>query len=185
MVRAMCLALLALASSLPACAQVTVAWSNAYDFYSPEYAGYVASRGPIPAVILGDPFGPSADPVVVSQIPPPAFVAHASFLPGNPFTSLDFDRVVLAFNPAPGFQAYDLCARPDIPTAGAQPQPRSVQLLAALCRGRYVVSQALLYAPPIASPQDPQLRELMSQTILALFPPRQNLPHPHPFHRRF
>ena len=185
MARVLGLVLLGLVGcALPAAAQVTVAWSNAYDFYSPEYAGYVAGRGPIPAVIHGDPFGPGADPALVAQIPPPAFIANATFLPGNPFTSLDYDRVVFAFGPAPGFQAYDLCARPDIPVAA--PQPRPVQMLAALCRGRSVVSQALLFAPPLRSPQDPELRELMSQAILALFPPRQNLPHPHPpHHQRF
>src|SRR5262249_45277312 len=125
-------------------AQVAVSYSDARDFYSPEYVGYVASLGPIPTVIQGDPFGPTVNPALVAMLPPPAFAARASFAPGDPVRALEFDRVVLSFNPVPGFQAYDLCRQPQIPSA----QPANgTTVIAALCRGRYVASQVMLTAP--------------------------------------
>jgi len=148
-------------------AQVAVSFADAKDFYSPEYFGYVASLGPIPTVILGDPFGPQADPTLVAMLRPPAFAAKASFAPGDPVRALDFDRVVLSFNPLPGFQAYDLCARPQIPSG----QPASgTTVIGALCRGRYVASQAMFTAPRLASPDDALTHELMSQVSATLFP---------------
>ena len=151
----------------PARAQVAVSYADAKDFYSPEYVGYVASLGPIPTVVLGDPFGPASDTALVAQLPPPAFASKASFALGDPVAALEYDRVVLSFNPVPGYQAYDLCARPQIPSA----QPSSgTMVIAALCRGRYVASQVMLTSPRLGSPDDPLVHELLSQVSATLFP---------------
>jgi hypothetical protein len=156
-----------LLAAVPARAQVAVAFADARDFYSPEYVGYVASRGPIPTVIFGDPFGPAADPALVAMLPPPAFVANASFAPADAVQKQEFDRVVLSFDPVPGYQAYDLCARPDIPSV----KPASgTSVIATLCRGRYVASQAMFTMPTLKSPEDPVVHELMSRVSATLFP---------------
>jgi hypothetical protein len=151
----------------PAQAQVTVNYADSRNFYSPEYAGYVASRGPIPTVVHNAPFGPAGAQTIAARMPVPGFLGRASFQAAGGPEALPYDRLVLAFDPAPGTNTTHLCREPDI---GSASHGGRTYVLAVLCRGAYPTSEAALGAPTVRSPDDPVLRELLSQIALAVFP---------------
>ena len=160
-------ALLLAFAAAPAPAQV-VTYSDARNFYSPEYVGYVANLGPIPTVIHNDPFGPTADEAVVARIPAPGFASRATFRAAAGPEILVYDRVVLAFNAVPGTSTNDLCRSSVIPAAARPGQSLYVQ--ATLCRGTYPTSETAVYGGG-ASPDDPAFRQLLAEISNQLFPP--------------
>jgi len=165
-------ALWAGAVQAPALAQVLVNNQDSRNFYSPEYAGYVASRGPIPTVVHNDPFGPSADAAVAARIPVPGFLGGASFAAASGSEILAYDRLVMAFDPMPGTSSLHLCR--DAQVAPGNATGSRTQVLAVLCRGQHPTSEAALSAPRPGSIDAPAFRELLSQLSLAIFPARKN-----------
>lgn len=156
----------------PAVAQVLVYHQDSRNFYSPEYAGYVASRGPIPTVVHNDPFGPAADADLVARIPVPGFLGKASFAAAGGTEVLAHDRLVMAFDPMPGTGSLHLCREARVaPGTAAGGRTR---VLAVLCRGTHPTSEATLSAPRPASLDAPAFRELLSQIALAVFPTQRN-----------
>jgi hypothetical protein len=166
-IASLALTTLCLMAAFGARAQVTVNYSDSRNFYSPEYAGYVASRGPIPTVVHNAPFGPAGAQAVAARMPVPGFLGRASFQAAEGPQALPYDRLVVAFDPVPGTNSTQLCRDPDV---GGGAHGSRTHVLAVLCRGAYPTSEAALGAPLVRSPDDPVFRELLSQIALAVFP---------------
>lgn len=133
MTRVHAAAMLAACFTGTAQAQVTVSYADSRNFYSPEYAGYVASRGPIPTVVHNAPFGPGGAQAIATRMPVPGFLGRASFQAAGGPDALPYDRLVVAFDPAPGINAMHLR------------------------RGAYPTGEAALGAPALGAPDDPVL----------------------------
>jgi hypothetical protein len=147
-------------------AQVVVYYDDTRSFYTPAYFGYVTSLGPVPTVVHNSPFAP-AD--VAARIPMPGFVGRGSFVAAASGTDiLAYDRLVLAFNTGAGTSAPALCGQPQV--AGGAGGTRT-ELVAALCRGTYPASYAVLSGPAARSPDD--LRALLAQMTTVVMPPRR------------
>ncbi len=123
---------------------------------------HASATGPVFVEIHGDPGGPLVAEAMMGHLPgrPLAFTTDSSR------ASHPRIRVVLVFDPAAALAPSDLCA--GTVAFGAR-EPGRIALLAAFCDRTSVLASVQGWAKTQADPSDPRFRQLMGQTVRALF----------------
>jgi hypothetical protein len=86
----------------------------------------------------------------------------------------------MVFDPLPGIGDTAICSNPNRPLSSDQvagsrvstASPRTIGLVAVLCRADRVMSSATGYLADVTGPDDPAFRSGIGQFTLALFPAR-------------
>ena len=158
------------AMALAGCAQIgSGGRSEVSAFYRPSLVTYVARKRTFPMLIHGDPFGlparQTAD-AIRGATTLPAWAGRAEFVStGDP----DGLRLVVVFNPVnPNLTARRVCG--NLSEVATGPPNGGLHALASFCRTGEWITDASVRGPRPASPQDPALREFMSQVILNALP---------------
>jgi hypothetical protein len=145
--------------------------------YSSSLVYDAARSGTIALDVRGKPF--AAQPVGQNERIA-ALLGQIAWLNGARFAVIDRTkpepsqyRLVMLFNPVePSSDGAAACRNADNVVLGATGD--KIKVIAAFCDGSYEVSSAIGYVPA-NSLDDPKFAELMSQIVIALFPPRNPL----------
>lgn len=160
--------LLAMALAAPVLAG-TVTRDDQHPFYGPGLVNYVASRGPVPAVVINNPFGGDAgNAALVSELQLPGFFTQSSLVPVKPAERND-GHLVFVFDPAktyPGGRA--VCQAPE--KFSEARKDGTLRLQAAFCYNNDIVSEAYLETPRPRDQSDPGFRQSMAQLMNSLLP---------------
>lgn len=161
---------IAAALAMPALAG-TVSRDDQYPFYGPGLVNYVASRGPVPAVIINNPFGSEAGKAaLISELRLPGYFSQA------PVAAVEADKrrdghLVFVFDPAKNFpNSRAVCDSPQ-QFASAR-KDSTLRLQAVFCYNSDPVSEAYLETPRPKAPSDPGFRQSMAQLMSSLLPSR-------------
>jgi hypothetical protein len=145
--------------------------------YSSSLVYDAARSGTIALDVRGKPFG--AQPAGQNERIA-ALLGQIAWLNGARFAVIDRTkpeppqyRLVMLFNPVElSSDGAAACRNADNVVLGATGD--KIKVIAAFCDGSYEVSSAIGYVPA-NSLDDPKFAELMSQIVIALFPPRNPL----------
>ena len=169
--------LLVLAASVAALAggtgtETRLGYSDQTTLYYPELVGQAATKGELPTVIRGNPFGNSlGDPqAIAAAIRPPARYSSVHLSTNPQLVSPDGYRLVLIFDPPVNAPSGDLaCRDKDAAEGGNSAGPVRVQ--ASFCIGNRLASQVTGTGAPASSPDAPAFQSLMGQVMEVMFPP--------------
>jgi hypothetical protein len=146
-------------------------YSYVAENYEPEMLSHPASRGGLYTEVVGNPF--EADKATLDSRVTEAFEAahfgpRLDFVTEQPPEHSGY-RVVVLFDPAPHANAAHLCSKPDRPQSSRA--PGKVGVMAAFCLSESRLTSAVGRIDGAEGPDDPAVRQLMTQVGLALFPP--------------
>jgi hypothetical protein len=190
-------ATLVLSATLAAGCSSTVSTVTSYDVLFrtgvPSEFSFAAAGGEMPVAVIGNPFGmPQADldAKVIAAMQGRNYGARVRFVPAEGESRYTGYRVVMLLDALGGARGDTACAFRPIAHAsegGEQPAPTPVPvpppapvstgrttLMAAFCGGSDARSWAYSTTGPVASPDDPLFRQLVSRTTLAMLPPRDD-----------
>lgn len=184
------------ASSVAGCSSI-VSTVTSYDVLFttgvPSEFGYAATGGEMPVVVVGNPFGqPQADvdAKVIAAMQGQNYGARVRFVPAVGEARNSGYRVVMLLDSIGGARGDTACSLQAVaytndsvgqpvspPAAIPTPAPASIgrtTLLAAFCGNADARSWAYSATGPLASPDDPLFRDLVSQTTFAMLPKRDD-----------
>lgn len=169
-------------TALSACAVNSITQPAYLGTFDPKTLGYIAGKGPLYTVIVGNPF-PASDEevgrVITSTMVGAHFGPKIEFTTERDATNPSPYRVVIVFNPSQGVDPRALCRNSQQPT---DPTAGSLRVMAALCASKYRETSLSGSIAAVNSPDHAAFRALIRQMTVELLPPRNpNLLSPNDF----
>ncbi len=173
MIRRSLLILLILAGAGSACSSsgVVLSPTSYYGAYTPTVLNYAATSGGILVEVVGNPFDvPKADleRAITGAMTGSHLGPAVDFVTTTPEGFRSPYRIVMVFDPTQGYTPSKLCRQTQYIEPGTG---EIVKAHAVLCADEKALTGTSGRVRDVASPDDPQFRQLISQITTNLLPP--------------
>jgi len=142
-----------------------------HGFYDPSLVHHIVSKGPLPTIVIGNPFGPETDFSLLKNITLPGYYPTTAL---SRITAKERDdgHLIMIFYPINSLSGLAACLSPPQQNtiSGSNSFKKNLRLLIAFCYDKEVVSEAYIEMKRPSKPTDKDFKKAIAQLFSVLLP---------------